>query len=66
MEGNSWCKSDSYSIGGVLLALFILSWGVIWLGNDIGWWSLQFPFWPIVVIIIGLAILLHEVRKTIR
>ncbi|PKL60243.1 MAG: hypothetical protein CVV33_03680 [Methanomicrobiales archaeon HGW-Methanomicrobiales-4] len=64
MEDNMWCKANSYSIGGVLLALFILSWGIVWLGNDLGWWNLQFPFWPIVVIIIGLAILLHELRKS--
>jgi len=66
MDDTIWGRSHSFSIGGVLLALFILSWGVVWLGNDLGWWHLQFPFWPIVVIVIGLAILLNELRKTIR
>lgn len=58
-------KACSMSIGGILLALFILSWGIVWLGNDLGWWNISFPFWPVIVIIIGIAILLHEVRKSI-
>ena len=66
MSENTWCKNNSWSVGGVILALFILSWGIIWLGNDIGWWQLQFPFWPVVVIIIGLGILLSELRKIVR
>lgn len=58
-------KAGSMSIGGILLALFILAWGIVWLGNDLGWWKISFPFWPVIVIIIGIAILLHEVRKSI-
>lgn len=50
------------SIGGLLLALFIIAWGVIWLGNDMGWWRLVFPFWPVVAILIGLGILFHELK----
>ena len=66
MNDNSWCQSDSYSIGGILLAVFILAWGTVWLGNDLGWWNVQFPFWPVVAIVIGLAILLKELRKGFR
>lgn len=66
MHDNSWYTSDSCSIGGILLAVFILAWGTVWLGNDLGWWNMQFPFWPVVAIVIGLAILLKELRKGLR
>lgn len=65
MDDKMWCKS-SYSIGGILLAVLILAWGTVWLGNDLGYWNIKFPFWPVIVILIGLAILLHEVRKTFQ
>ena len=57
---------ESSSIGTILLAILILAWGIVWLGNDSGWWNISFPFWPILVILIALGILLHEVRKGFR
>jgi hypothetical protein len=51
------------NIGGILLALFILAWGIVWLGNDCGWWKFVFPFWPVVIILVGLGILIHELTK---
>ena len=53
-------------IGGLIFGLFILTWGAIWLGNDLGWWQLEFPFWPILIISIGLAVLLGEIKKAFR
>ncbi|PWR71931.1 hypothetical protein [Methanospirillum lacunae] len=64
MDDINWCKSKSYSIGAILLALLILAWGIVWLGNDSGWWNIKFPFWPVLAILIALGILLHEVRKS--
>ncbi len=66
MTNRYLCKMSSVSVGSFLLALFILAWGIVWLGNDLGWWRIHFPFWPVIVIIIGLAILLHELKKTLR
>jgi len=54
------------SIGAFILGLFILCWGIVWLGNDIGWWSFSFPFWPIIVILTGITILLYELKKSVR
>ncbi len=51
------------STGMIILAVFILAWGLVWLGNDLGWWNISFPFWPVIVILAGLAILVHEIRK---
>ena len=53
MSDEMWCKSKSCSIGWILLAVFILAWGIVWLGNDSGWWNVKFPFWPVIVILIG-------------
>lgn len=66
MHDHNWTKSSSMSVGGIILAIFILAWGMVWLGNDLGWWRIDFPFWPVVAIMIGLAILLHELRKGFR
>ncbi len=30
--------------GGIVLSVLLLSWGITWLGNDLGWWSIVFPF----------------------
>jgi hypothetical protein len=51
------------SIGGLLFALFLLTWGAIWLGNDLGYWQAPFPFWPILIILVGLGMLLSAIRK---
>jgi hypothetical protein len=66
MNEDMWCKSKSCSIGGILLAILIMAWGIIWLGNDSGWWSIKFPFWPVLAILIALGILLNEGRKGFR
>ncbi|WP_181391452.1 LiaF transmembrane domain-containing protein [Methanospirillum stamsii] len=51
------------SIGGLVLGIFIISWGIVWLGNDMGYWNVSFPFWPIIVILAGVVILLHGLKK---
>ena len=66
MHDHNWTKEGSISVGGIVLAIFILAWGTVWLGNDLGWWKIDFPFWPVVAIMIGLAILLQELRKMFR
>ncbi|HWQ65586.1 MAG TPA: hypothetical protein VN372_01830 [Methanospirillum sp.] len=67
MGRSEWCdNAPSFSIGGIILSIFILSWGIVWLGNDLGWWEFQFPFWPVIMIIIGLVILLREVQKSMQ
>lgn len=66
MRDDMWCKQNSFSVGGIILAAFILAWGIVWLGNDLNWWKIDFPFWPVVAIMIGLAILLGEIRKGFR
>ena len=50
------------SIGGLLFGLFLLSWGVIWLGNDLGYWTLPFPFWPVLLILISAGMVISAVR----
>jgi hypothetical protein len=59
-------KNDYHAgIGMLIVAIFLMSWGVIWMGNDLGWWNINFPFWPIVLILIGVAILLSQMRRYI-
>ncbi|QXO96007.1 hypothetical protein KSK55_06465 [Methanospirillum purgamenti] len=54
------------SIGVIVIGLFILSWGIVWLGNDLGFWHFTFPFWPVIVILTGITILLYELKKSVR
>jgi hypothetical protein len=50
-------------IAAVVIALFIIAWGVVWLGNDMKWWDIPFPIWPVALILLGLAILFGQIRK---
>ncbi|HOJ96018.1 MAG TPA: hypothetical protein PK024_04165 [Methanospirillum sp.] len=53
------------SVGVITIGIFILCWGVVWLGNDMGWWAFSFPFWPVIVILTGVMILLYELKKSV-
>jgi hypothetical protein len=65
-KGQPWHKhKKSLSVGGLVFSLLILSWGVAWLGNDLGWWQFDFPFWPVLVVIIGLAALINTIKESI-
>jgi hypothetical protein len=64
MEMDCYNSKNQVRIGVLALSLFILAWGIVWMGNDLGWWHISFPFWPVVVILIGLVILISELRKT--
>jgi uncharacterized membrane protein YcjF (UPF0283 family) len=59
----TYTHKSRFSVGGIFIGLFILAWGVVWLGNDLAWWSIPFPFWPIIIILIGIAVLLDEMKK---
>ncbi len=54
------------NVGVIVLGIFILCWGFVWLGNDIGWWNFSFPFWPVIIILTGIVILFNELKKTVR
>ncbi|ABD39797.1 hypothetical protein Mhun_0019 [Methanospirillum hungatei JF-1] len=54
------------NVGVIGLGILIFCWGFVWLGNDIGWWNFSFPFWPVIVILTGIMILLYELKKTVR
>jgi hypothetical protein len=67
MEAKFSCsnKGQGCNVTGIVIGLLIISWGVVWLGNELGFWELSFPFWPIIVILIGLAILLGTIKGAI-
>lgn len=50
----------------IVIALFVLSWGIVWLGNDLGVWKIDFPFWPVIIILTGITLLLYELKKAIK
>jgi hypothetical protein len=49
----------------ILLGLIVLLAGIGWLGNEMKWWNVNIPFWPVVVIIIGAAIFLGGIERKI-
>jgi len=49
--------------GAIAFGLFILLWGVTWLGNDMGWWDMNFPFWPVLVIAFAIGMLYKALKK---
>jgi len=56
-------RRQRISIGELMVGLFILTWGIVWLGNDLGWWAIPFPLWPVILILISVAIFLSIVKK---
>ncbi len=64
--GREWRFHPGPSAGGIAFALFLLAWGVTWLGTELGMWSLEFPFVPAAIILIALAILFSELKKLFR
>ncbi len=63
MEKEKIEKEKESAIFWGILAAFVLAGGIIWLGNDLGWWQIALPFWPIAVIFVGLVILISAIRK---
>ncbi|MGI6589971.1 MAG: hypothetical protein ACOX1V_04915 [Candidatus Iainarchaeum sp.] len=63
MNGRVWKRR--LSVGTLMISLLILSWGVVWLGNDLGWWQMTFPIIPIVLIILGLSLLVNQLLSVI-
>ncbi len=49
---------------GIVFWLFVLIWGIIWLGNEMTWWAMNFPFWPVLVIVIALGFLFKAIKKS--
>lgn len=56
-------KGKAAFIGISGLIIFLI--GLVWFGNDFGWWSITFPFLPFLVLLIGLGMLLKsfKIRK---
>jgi len=51
------------SIGGLLFGVFLLSWGLVWLGNDLKLWDVVFPFWPIIIILLSVGIIVSATKR---
>lgn len=58
MNGRVWKRR--LSVGTLMIAMLILSWGIVWLGNDLGWWQMAFPIIPILLIIMGLSLMVNQ------
>jgi len=61
-EGITRKQKDDAIFWGVIGLIILVSAG-IWLGRELGWWHFDFPFWPVIAIWIGLAILVSAIRK---
>lgn len=48
---------------GIVFGIVIVSAGVVGLGNELHWWNLVVPWWPIILIALGLWILLGAVER---
>ncbi|MFA5931322.1 MAG: hypothetical protein WC821_03340 [archaeon] len=49
------------SVGWLMISLMVVAWGIIWLGNDLKWWDINFPLIPVIVVIIGLSMLVNQI-----
>ena len=58
-------RKKELSVFGLVFSLLVLAWGVVWLGNDLGWWEFSFPFWPVLVVLIGLGALDSTIKNAV-
>lgn len=61
-EGMTQKQRDDAIFWGMIGLIILVSSG-IWLGKELGWWQFDFPFWPVIFIWVGLAILISAIRK---
>lgn len=54
---------QSHGMFGALIGILLLITGIFWLGNDLSWWNVNFPFWPLIVIVLGVLIILKHFKK---
>ena len=55
-------KEKNDAAGGIIFGLIVLALGLLWMGNEAGWWAINLPFWPLVVVIIGIFILFGSIK----
>jgi hypothetical protein len=53
MENKFKCRTFQCRFGGLFFPLLILAIGIYWLAIEMGWLTVELPFWPTVLIIIG-------------
>ena len=56
-------RKRGHKHNGLFWGLAFIAAGFIWLGNRVGWFDLDIPFWPAALIVIGLYII-YTARKT--
>lgn len=61
-SGPSFNTRKSRSRGELFMGLLLIGAGTIWLGNSLAWFSLHIPFWPAILILIGLSIVINSRR----
>ncbi len=54
--GNSRSRNE------VLLGILLIVIGGIWLGNSLDWFCLPIPFWPAILILLGLGAIVNSRR----
>lgn len=55
------CHGSGY--GKLFFGIFILAMGVSWLGNDIGWWKFNLPWFPLAIVLLGIAMIIGWSRR---
>ncbi|HLC48563.1 MAG TPA: hypothetical protein VJI13_05810 [Candidatus Norongarragalinales archaeon] len=56
-----WCRKSRFGFG-LWVGLFLLIWGLFEIAREFGWIkAAAFPFWPLLLIVIGLSMVLHRI-----
>ena len=50
----------------LLLGFLLLVLGLVWLGNDWGWWNLNIPWGPLIVVLLGIGLILGSILRFMR
>lgn len=61
--GEKMTKDRDDAIFWAVIGIIILVSAFTWLGTEVGWWEFEFPFWPVMFLWIGLAVIITAIRK---
>jgi len=56
-------KERDDAIFWAVIGTIILVSAFTWLGTESGWWEIEFPFWPVMFLWIGIAVIISAIRK---
>jgi len=61
-----YCKTDKYWGGGLFIGTVLIILGLYFIGREMGWFSHDFPFWAVIIMVAGIFMVVSALKKMNR